>query len=198
MKVIGITGGVGCGKSSILELINKHVNAFILRSDELAKDLEKKGEICYKPLVELLGTGILDEDEEINPKKMAAAIFEEDNDERLKKVNGIIHPCVKKRILELIETKRKEGKYDYFFIEAALLIEDHYDLICDELWYIYASINTRADRLRRTRGYSDEKIKGIMSSQLDEDTFRKNCKVVIDNDGDIADAEKSLLNYLFK
>lgn len=194
MKVIGITGGVGCGKSSVLKYIEDNYNAFIIRSDELAKELEKRNEVCYRPLVDLLGNTILDDNLEINPKKMASAIFEGDSDEKLKKVNEIIHPCVKRRILELIDLKKKEGLIDYFFIEAALLIEDNYDKICEELWYVYASVETRTKRLKESRGYSAEKIEGIMASQLDEETFRKHCKITIDNDGDITNTINQLIN----
>ncbi len=72
-------------------------------------------------------------------------------------------------------------------MEAALLIEDHYDEICDELWYIHASDEVRKRRLKASRGYSDEKIDGIMRNQKSEEEFRKYCRVVIDNSGEVKD-----------
>lgn len=197
MKVIGITGGVGSGKSAILDELIKLCKCRILRADELAKQLEKKGEVCYKPIVELLGTDVLsNEDGEIIPQLMAKKIFSDNENDLLAKVNAIIHPQVKKRILELIDAEKDKGEIDYFFIEAALLIEDHYDLICDELWYIYADENVRAKRLSASRGYSDEKIQSIMESQLDDATFRKYCRNVIDNSNAIEDSVKQLENIL--
>ena len=68
-------------------------------------------------------------------------------------------------------------------LEAALLIEEHYDEICDELWYIYTSEENRRARLKRSRGYSDEKISEMFESQLCENEYRRHCKVVIDNNG---------------
>ena len=65
-------------------------------------------------------------------------------------------------------------------IEAALLIEGGYEKICDELWYIYASEEIRRDRLKKTRGYSDERVDGIFKSQNSEEVFRAHCAVTID------------------
>lgn len=183
MKVIGITGGVGSGKSEILKLIESMTKCVIVMADDLARSLEVRGEVCFEPLVELLGEGVLREDGEIDPKKMAQMIFTEGSGNLRDKVNGIVHPAVKKRILSMIKEASKDNKTRYFFIEAALLIEDHYDLIVDELWYIYADENVRRQRLRDSRGYSDEKIDRIMASQSSDEVFRKHCKVIIDNSG---------------
>ena len=64
-----------------------------------------------------------------------------------------------------------------------MLIEEHYDAICDELWYIYTSEENRRARLAVSRGYSQDKIDSIFRSQLREDTYRAHCKIVIDNNG---------------
>jgi len=194
MQVIGITGGVGAGKSQVLEIIKEQCKCRIIRADELAKKLECRGNRCYAPIIELLGREILDEDEQIIPRKMAETIFS--HPELLKQVNEIIHPAVKESILEDIEYEEQSGENDYFFIEAALLIEDGYDLICDDMWYIYASEKTRRERLKETRGYSDAKINSIFESQLDEETFRRYCKVVIDNDGDIDNTRRQITDIL--
>lgn len=194
LKVIGITGGVGAGKSQVLDIIKENCKCRIIIADELAKSLEQKGGSCYEPLRNLLGDDVLSEDEKIDPKKMAQMIFADD--ELLMKVNEIIHPAVKEEILRIIDDTVREGVYEYLFIEAALLIEDGYDLICDDLWYVYASVNTRSNRLKAGRGYSDEKIKSIMDSQLDEEIFRKYCSVVIDNDGDIEDTKSQIVEIL--
>lgn len=196
MRVIGITGGVGAGKSEVLNLISEMCDCFILRADDLAKSLEKKGEACYEPLVKLLGEGILSEEGEIDSRKMAGAIFSEDGKDKLEAVNAIVHPAVKRRILQMIDEKNKTGRYDYFFLEAALLIEDHYDEIVDEMWYVYAPEDVRRKRLISSRGYSDEKIDEIMKSQSSDSVFRKYCIRVIDNGLTLDDTKKQLENIL--
>ncbi len=196
MKVIGITGGVGAGKSEVLKLIKDMCACTVVIADDLARSLEVKGEVCYEPLVELLRDDVLADDGQIDPKKMARMIFADGAEDILKKVNAIVHPAVKTRILSLIDAERKRKEKDYFFIEAALLIEDGYDKIADELWYIYADADIRRDRLKKSRGYSDEKIDDIMDSQSSEKTFRKYCKVVIDNSGTLADTAGQLSQLL--
>lgn len=192
MKMIGITGGVGAGKSEVLAKIDQMCKCVIVTADTLARSLEAKGEVCYEPLVSLLGEEVLDETGEIDAKKMAAKIFAGDAKELLEKVNAIVHPAVKSRILKMAEEAERDGIADYFFIEAALLIEDHYDTIVDELWYIYADEDTRRSRLKKSRGYTDEKIDGIMSSQSSDEVFRSKCAVVIDNSGSIDDTVRQL------
>lgn len=185
MKLIGITGGVGAGKSQILSYIESRCNCRILLADQAAHEVKEPGQPCYRKLVELLGSGILQEDGAIDKGKMAAAIFA-DEDLR-KRVNAIIHPAVKEYILAEIKKERAAGEKDAFFLEAALLIEEGYDRILDELWYIYADEAVRRRRLKASRGYSEEKIGQIFLSQLSEEEFRRHCKVIIDNSRSLSD-----------
>lgn len=186
MKVIGITGGVGCGKSAVLSRLEETLNCVVLRADEAAMELELKGHDCYDSLVDLLGTEVLNEDGQINRNKMAAMVF--DNDELLEEVNNIVHPAVKKYILEQIDKTKKKGNVDFFFLEAALLIECGYTSIVDEMWYIFARKDIRIKRLKESRNYSDQKIESIMDSQLSEEEFRKNSDFVVDNSNSLEDS----------
>ena len=194
LKVIGITGGIGAGKSAVLKIIGENCKCKIIIADELAKSLEQKGGVCYEPLCELLGSEVLDEELKIDSKKMAKMIFADEN--LRQRVNEIIHPAVKNEILRIINETASEDEYDYLFIEAALLIEDGYDLICDDLWYVYASKEVRSKRLALTRGYSEEKITSIMDTQLSEDIFRKYCSVEINNEGDVETTKAQILDIL--
>ena len=186
MKVIGITGGVGCGKSAVLSQLEKTLNCVVLRADEAAMELEQKGQDCYDSLVNLLGREVLNEDGQINRNKMAVMVF--DNDKLLEEVNNIVHPAVKKYILEQIDKTKKKGKVDFFFLEAALLIECGYNSIVDEMWYIFANKDIRIKRLKESRNYSEQKIESIMDSQLSEEEYRKNSDFVVDNSNSLEDS----------
>ncbi len=190
MKVIGITGGVGAGKSEILSYIKKHYNCRILLADEAAHRVKEKGQPCYEKLVTLLSDEILDETGNINKVKMSEKIFS--SRELLAEVNGIIHPAVKELILSAIQKERERRIHDFFFIEAALLIEEGYLDYVDEMWYIYAREEVRRKRLKESRGYSDEKINQIMSSQLKEADFRRYCSVVIDNSDSLTESRRQI------
>lgn len=186
MKVIGITGGVGSGKTALLTYLKGKYHCKVILADEAAHQVEAPGQKCYRQLVELLSDEILDEDGTINRNRFAQKIFE--NDLLRKKVNEIVHPAVKQYIREEIELQKKQGLLDFLFIEAALLIEDGYLNIVDEMWYIYAGEEVRRERLRKNRNYSDEKIDAIMEAQLTEEEFRDACSVVIDNSGTLEES----------
>lgn len=190
MRTIGITGGVGAGKSELLAYIEKNYNSRILLADTVGHLVKEPGQPCYEKLVALLGKEILSPDGQIDRKAMAEKIFADP--ELLGKVNGMIHPAVETYILEQIHLEQMRGTLDFFFIEAALLIECGYEDKVDELWYIYADREVRARRLKAARGYSDEKIQEIMDSQLSEEEFRRHCQVVIDNSGSLQDAYRQI------
>ena len=194
MKLIGITGGVGAGKSLVLQLLQKHCRCRVLLADEVGNEVKLPGQPCYERLVELLGRQVLAPDGTIDRKKMAERIFADPA--LLEQVNGIIHPEVKRYILKQVEEERSKGEIDYFFLEAALLIECGYEAVVDELWYVHADPAVRRQRLMESRGYSDEKVRQIFDSQLSEEEFRAHCRVVIENNGDIRETERQLLAAL--
>lgn len=183
MKVIGITGGVGAGKSAILHYLEDVHKAKVIEADKVGHLLMEPGGACYYGIVEKFGSGILNGDQTINREKLGKIVFAEES--LLQELNKIVHPRVKSYIVSEIAKERAYHRFDLFVIEAALLLEDHYDVICDEIWYIDTDAEVRARRLKQSRGYSDEKIAGIMANQKSADEFRKACQAVIDNSGSL-------------
>lgn len=187
---IGITGGVGAGKSEILSYIRKHYKCEIYLADQVAHEVEEPGTDCYRELLKLLGSDIAGPGGQIDRGKMAEKIF--GDPALLARVNAIIHPAVKRYLLERLAAARESGETELFFVEAALLIEDGYKQLVDELWYIYAGEDVRRQRLRQSRGYSEEKTESIMSRQLSEERFRENCDFIIDNSGSLEDSYRQI------
>ena len=179
MRFIGITGGVGAGKTEILKYIGQHYKCEIYLADEIGHKVKEPGTEGYRALVELLGNGILAADGQIDKAAMAARIFADPM--ILEQVNAIIHPAVKKYLSDRLAEARDRGDVELFFVEAALLIENGFEGIVDEMWYIYAGEDVRRKRLSENRGYTPEKIEKIMTSQLTEEAFREHCDFVIDN-----------------
>lgn len=195
MKFIGITGGVGAGKSAILDFIREHYRAKVVLADDLAKELMEPGTACHKKLLEAFGgDGVFDETGVMDREKMAALLFTKPK--KRQEMNAIVHPAVKEEILCQVAEEREKGELSYFFLEAALLIEEHYDAICDELWYIYTSEEKRRQRLEQNRGYSPERIERMMASQLPEQVFFEHCAVVIDNNGTPEEAIRQVTEIL--
>lgn len=183
MLVIGITGGVGAGKSSVLNALEEHCNCKIVLADDVGNKVKEPGQKCYESIICLLGKEILNEDRTINKQKMAEKIFSDSN--VLEAVNKLIHPAVEEYILNEIQAERKKQEIDVFFLEAALLIEAGYIPYLDELWYIFSEKNVRIRRLKESRGYSEEKIEQIMGQQLSEEEFKKHADVILDNSHDL-------------
>lgn len=179
MLVIGITGGVGAGKSSVLKALQEHCNCRIVLADDVGNKVKEPGQSCYLQIVDLLGKDILKEDSTIDKIKMAEKIFADAA--VLEQVNNIIHPAVEAYILNEIRKERERKVIDVFFLEAALLIEAGYVPYLDELWYIFSEKDVRIKRLKESRGYSEEKIEQIMGSQLSEAEFRTYADVVLNN-----------------
>ncbi len=173
--VIGITGGVGAGKSQVLALLREYFGAEVILADEIGRELMEPDGACFHPVVELFGQEVVREDGMLDRQMIAGIIFQDK--EMLEKQNAIIHPAVKKEIVRRCEKVQAE----WIAVEAALLLEAHYEDICGEVWYIYADEKTRRERLRENRGYSDERIDAVMENQLSEAEFRAGCHRVIDN-----------------
>ena len=175
-KVIGITGGVGAGKSTILSYLEQKYHAVVIRADEAAARLEEPGQLCYESIVREFGESFLEADGRLDRNKLAQEVFA--RPERLQKLNEIVHPAVREWIRNEI---RKEQNQRITAIEAALLLESGYDQFCDEVWYIYVPEEERIRRLMDSRGYSEEKCRQIMANQLPESEFRRKCQFLIDN-----------------
>ena len=180
MKIIGITGGVGAGKTQILEYLNNKYGATICQAAQVGTKLQKKGTPCFEAIVEHFGTDILDEKGELDRERLAEIVFSKK--EELSMLNGIIHPAVKEEIRRKI-AKEERKNTNLFIVEAALLIEDNYEEICDELWYVYVEDEIRKKRLIYARGYDARKVDDIIAAQLPKDVFLKHCDRVIDNNG---------------
>ena len=178
MKVIGITGGVGAGKTQILEYLNNKYGATICQADAVGKKLQKKGTECFDAIVAHFGTEILDAKGELDREKLADIVFSDKVE--LSVLNSIVHPAVKEEIYKKI-AKEERKNTNLFILESAILIEDHYEEICDELWYIYVEDSIRKKRLIYARGYDSKKVDDIIAAQLPKSIFMKHCDRVIDN-----------------
>lgn len=189
MRIIGITGGVGSGKSRILSFMEERYGAVICQADQVAWRLQEPGGECYKKIVAHFGAKILREDQTIDRGILGGIVFGDAKEMEI--LNGIVHPKVKTYIKTQIEAEKKAST-PCFVLEAALLLEDHYDEICDEIWYIYTEEAIRRIRLKESRGYNDEKITAMIASQMPEHVFRKRCQVVIDNSGAFKRTEKEI------
>lgn len=185
MKIIGITGGVGAGKSRILDILKSQYQAEIIEADQVARELEEPGREGYQKLIASFGTEILDDTGIIDRKKFAEMIFQDK--EALKKVNGMIHPMA----WEEIKRQVRASGAELVAVEAALFDEESRSF-CDELWYIDTSEENRIARLMENRGYTREKCLDIMKNQRSRQEFLQLADVTIDNNGEAEETARQI------
>ena len=130
MKFIGITGGVGAGKSAVLDYLATKPGVRVMLADEIAHELMEPGTDCYEQIRQAFPEhDIYKEDGYFDRIKLAKVIFSDGN--RRARMNGIVHPAVKAYVIAEAKRERQEGTLALLVLEAALLIEEHYDEICD-------------------------------------------------------------------
>lgn len=188
MKVIGLTGGVGSGKSLAAQLLKELFHAQLLIADNLGHVAMEPGTTGYKQIIIRFGEGVLLEDGRINREALAAVIFQDE--QARKDLNGIIHPMVLEYMEKYIqERKNQEG---LIILESAILFESGCHNLCDEIWYVRVSEEVRKQRLAKNRGYTEEKSTSIMAKQLSEEEFLSRCDVIIENNGTKEELESQI------
>lgn len=180
MHVIGLTGGVGSGKTAAAHMLAELLDAELLIADELGHVAMEKGTEGYRRILDSFGTGILNEQGQIVREKLSGLVFADA--EALKRLNRIIHPAVKEYLRDYIDRRKQET--GWLILETAIMFETGCDALCDEVWYVYVSPELRKERLAAGRGYSEEKTDAIMQKQMSEEEYRKRCRYVIENEED--------------
>ncbi len=179
MKIIGITGGAGSGKSYVCDMIRKHFPYPVVDSDCTAKELMEPGMAAYEAVVGEFGPEILCEDATIDRNALAEIVFHDK--ERLERLNALTHPVTIAEIRKRLHEYEKQG-CAIACVESALAQKAGYRDFCDELWLVYASDTERAERLYKKRGYSPEKIADVMRSQASTAEMLATCDRVLMND----------------
>lgn len=181
--ILGVTGGVGSGKSTVLDILKTEYDAEIVVMDEIGIKLMQQGNICYNSIVNYFGSDILMENGDINRNILAEYVF--NNQVELNVLNGIIHPAVKEYCNQKIQLNREGKGKEILVLESAILFEANYEQYCDVVWFVYVNNDIRIKRLIDTRGYSLEKINSIMINQKSDEEFEKLADYKIDNSGSI-------------
>ena len=193
--IIGVTGGVGSGKSTVLKILEEEYDAVIIIADDISRELMLPGKACYMAAVSYFGPEILKDgpDSEIDRNKLAQIVFHEE--EKRLALNRMNHPLVREEIQALIRQYTEEGR-SLIVIESAILIQVGYLDMIDELWVVVADYHLRTERLKKSRGYSPEKIDSIVSSQLSDEQMKEYADYVIDNSGSLEYTRSQIRDHL--
>lgn len=174
--LIGVTGNIACGKSTVLGRLEK-LGAHTIDADKLIHHILKKGGPAHDPVVAEFGSGIVGEDGEIDRRALGMIVFS--NPERLKRLEEIEHPIVR----EVIEEKIKAAPSRYVVVDAIKLIESGWADKCDSVWAVTCERDQQITRLMNTRGYSRDEAETRINAQSPQSEKVARADVVIDNSG---------------
>jgi dephospho-CoA kinase len=182
MLTIGLTGGIGSGKSTVTALLAE-LGAPIIDADKVGHAIYAPGGPAYADMIAAFGDQILAPDRTIDRKKLGPIVFADP--EALKRLNSIVHPKMFTRMREMVDEKRAAGERKPIVIEAAILIEANWQPLFNEIWLVVTSHDHVLARIERDRGMAREQIEARIRAQLPDDQRREHATTVITNDGTI-------------
>jgi len=183
MRVIGFTGGIGSGKTTITEYLAE-LGAVVIDADRVGHEAYEPNTQTWQALVAEFGEGILAPDKTIDRKKLGPIVFGDPKD--MERLNQIVHPRMFDMMKARIEEHRQQGAA-VVVIEAAVLIEANWTPLADEVWVATAPESAVLDRLEKQRGMDREQTLAIIRSQLTSEEREEHADVVIRNDGNLDD-----------
>ncbi len=179
MKVIGLTGGIGSGKSTVSQFL-RELGAVLIDADKAGHEAYQPNTETWREVVAAFGEQILTPDGEIDRKKLGGIVFS--SPESLARLNWIMHPRMYEMMKAQIEEYRQQG-VDVVVLEAAILLEAGWTPLVDEVWVTVAPESTVVERTRERTGLPEEQILARIRSQMSSEERVKHADVVINNDG---------------
>ena len=193
MKVIGLTGGTGSGKSVVSKSLSA-AGAVIVDADKIAHEIILKGEPAYHEIIAYYGTGILDEAGNIIRKKLGEIVF--NDKEKLAFLNQCTHKYITAEVKRQIAEAKEIGTATAIIVDAPLLLEAKLETVCDLVWVVYADPEVRAQRVMARDGITYELAKARIANQKSWEEYQAAADAVIDNSKDLAHLEEQLSGFL--
>jgi dephospho-CoA kinase len=182
IPVIGLTGGIGAGKSTVTQMLEE-LGAAVIDADKVGHQIYLPDLPAWREIVDTFGPEVLNADRTINRQALGKLVFADP--EALRTLNRIVHPKMFDRIGELIAEMRARGWMKAIVVEAAVLIEANWMALVDQVWVVVASAAVVVDRLAKQRPLSPEQVRTRIAAQLANDDRLKHAHVVIRNDGSL-------------
>ena len=188
MLVIGLTGGIGTGKSEVAQML-RALGARIVDADLVGHEAYKPNTESYREVVKAFGEDVLQPNGEIDRRKLSAIVFSDSD--QLIRLNGIMHPRMARMVAEELDQLRSQS-VSVAVVEAALLFEAGWDVLVDEVWVTDSPVETVIDRLQARNGFSAEEVLKRIDSQMDRSERLAQAQVVVDNSADVDELERTI------
>ncbi|HCF51501.1 MAG TPA: dephospho-CoA kinase [Syntrophomonas sp.] len=178
MYVIGITGGIASGKSTVARQL-RSLGMLVIDADEVARQVVEPGRPAWRDIVEYFGPGFINQDQSIDRIKLGRCVFS--HPEQLKKLNSITHPHIMAEFRNRLREIRTSHPQAIVGLEVPLLYETHMDKICDQVWVVWVDYETQVERLMARDGIKREYAEQRIAAQMPLEEKARRAKVVIDN-----------------
>lgn len=192
MKIIGLTGGIASGKSSVSRAL-RELGAMVIDADETAHQLMEPQCPAWKDIVATFGPDILNEDQTINREKLGAIVF--NHPEALAQLNQLTHPRVMESFKEILREIRNTNPYAVVFLEVPLLYETHMERICDEVWVVWVDRETQIQRLMNRNGFTREEAIIRIEAQMPLDEKARRADLLLDNRASLEETIRIASSY---
>jgi len=189
IPVIGLTGGIGAGKSTVTQML-ADLGAAVIDADIVGHQIYLPDMPAWREIVEAFGTEILQADRSINRQALGRVVFADP--EALRTLNRIVHPKMLERMRELVAELRARGGVKAIVLEAAVLIEANWTSLVDYVWVVVASEPMVTERLAKQRNLSPDQVRARLAAQLSNDERRQHSHVVIENNGSLAEVQAAV------
>ena len=190
MIILGLTGGIACGKSTVSSYL-KELGAPIVDADAIAIALAEPGQPLYNAFVEHFGAAVaLQADGTLNRAGIGAVVFRDENERRW--MDGVTHPIIKAEVEKQLKSLAEAGN-KVAVIDVPLLYEVGWDDICDKVWVVYVSAEVQLDRLIKRNGLTEQLAKDRINSQMAVAEKARRADTVIDNSGTIDETRRLVL-----
>ena len=186
MIVIGLTGGIGTGKSEVTRIFQE-LGAVLINADQIGHQAYTPHSEIWQEVVKAFGEEILQPGGEIDRKKLGSIVFADPD--QLTRLNQIMHPRMARMVAQQIQELREQGE-DVVVVEAALLFEAGWDSLVDEVWSTESPEESVIKRLQSRSGLSQEEAKKRIDSQMSAEERTSRSQVVVDNSGDLVELER--------
>lgn len=194
MRIIGLSGGIASGKSTISKLLSD-MEVPIIDGDKISRDITQKGSLVLDALVKVFGREILNIDTTLNRKKLGNLVF--NNKENLDKLNNITHPAIKELILEGINTYKQTGQ-KCCVVDGALLMEGIFKDIVDVLILVYINKDIQIERLMERNLIGYEEAISKINSQMSFEEKKKYADYIIDNSYNVEYTKNQLNKIMYE
>lgn len=192
MKIIGLTGGIASGKSTVAKVLAE-LGAYIIDADKVAHEIVKPGNPAWRDVIKRFGDDILNPDSTINREKLGEIVF--GNNDLLDELNKITHPRVMEKFKDELQSIKTNNPNAIVILEVPLLYETHLERLCDLVIVVWVDRETQIKRLMSRDEINEEAAIKRIDSQLDLDEKAKKADYVIDNRKTVEETIKIATNY---